>query len=161
LGIGRPRCRYLAELTVLPPASAVPDTNPEEVLTRAVRAGVVTPADAEVVALTRIEGNRLTDLAERIDLPFDRLQKRRSRAEARIAQLLECECRGDCCDNDVGMHGDEQGRHPQQSDRVARSRYRDRPWTRLEGAVSVFAGADMRARPSNPEPGSGMQWSAA
>jgi hypothetical protein len=161
LDIGRPRCRYLAELTVLPPASAVPGTNPEEVLTRAVRAGVVTPADAELVALTRIEGRRLTDVAERIDLPFDRLQKRRIRAEARVAQLLECERRGDCCDDDAGRRSDEQGRLAPQSDRLAMSRYRDRPRARVGGAVSVFAGADMRAAPRNLEPVVGMQWSAA
>jgi DNA-directed RNA polymerase specialized sigma24 family protein len=68
--------------------------HPEEVLTRAVRAGVVTADEAELVALTRLEHHALSDLARSVGLPRPRLAKRRYRAEARIAELLRREAEG-------------------------------------------------------------------
>ncbi len=73
------------------PGSAMPSTNPEEVIARAVRAGVITVDDAELIAQTRLEGQRITDVAASLALPAARLQKRRERAEARLTELLRFE----------------------------------------------------------------------
>jgi hypothetical protein len=74
-----------------PPGSAVPSTNPEAVIARAVRVGVITVDDAELIARTRLEGQRITDVAASLSLPASRLQKRRERAEARLTALLRRE----------------------------------------------------------------------
>lgn len=69
-------------------ANAHQGTNPEVALARVVRAGLVAPADAEVIAATRIERRSLTEVATSLGIPLDRLQKRRLRAEARIASFI-------------------------------------------------------------------------
>ena len=87
--------RWRESETAWPPGTvagaAVAATNPEEAITRAVHAGVITEDDAELIAVTRIEGARISELSLALGLPADRLQKRRIRAEARIAELLHVE----------------------------------------------------------------------
>jgi DNA-directed RNA polymerase specialized sigma24 family protein len=81
-----------------PPGSAVSSTNPEQVIARAVRAGAITVDDAELIARTRLESQRITDLAASLGLPAARLQKRRARAEARLTDMLRREAAGDISD---------------------------------------------------------------
>jgi DNA-directed RNA polymerase specialized sigma24 family protein len=76
----------------------VSGAHPEEVLARAVRAGVLTPDDAELIAATRLERRPVSDLALSLGLPRPRLAKRRLRAEARIAELLRREAAGTVSD---------------------------------------------------------------
>jgi hypothetical protein len=127
LGVHRPDAREVGwrPLGTLP-GSAVPSTNPEEVIARAVRAGVITPDDAELIALTRLDGTRVTDLAASLALPPDRLQKRRVRAEARLTALLRLE-----------RPAEVSGSYPVRGSRKASSptqrRYRSRPGARLAG----------------------------
>jgi hypothetical protein len=72
--------------------------HPEEVLARAIRAGVLTPDDAELVACTRIELRSVSEVARSLGLPRPRLAKRRLRAEARVAELLRREAAGGTSD---------------------------------------------------------------
>jgi hypothetical protein len=132
LGVRRPDAREIGwrpPMTL--PGSAVPSTNPEEAIARAVRAGVITPDDAELIALTRLEGTRVTDLAASLALPPDRLQKRRVRAEARLAALLRLERAGEIsCSPPWG------GGHRASSPSTATTshrRYCSRPGARLAG----------------------------
>ncbi len=74
-----------------PPGSAVPSTNPEEVIARALKAGVITVDDAELIAQTRLEGQRVIDVAATLAVPASRLQKRRERAESRLTEFLHRE----------------------------------------------------------------------
>ena len=67
---------------------------PEDVLARAVRAGVVTADDAELIAATRLEDRRIIDLAASLGLPVARLKKQRWRAERRVVRLLHRESTG-------------------------------------------------------------------
>jgi hypothetical protein len=75
-----------------PVASAAPPRpagHPDLVLADAVRDGVVSARDAELVGETRIGGVRLCDLARRWGQPYKTLAKRRDRAEdALVAWLL-------------------------------------------------------------------------
>ncbi len=91
LGVRRRATGDLEWPTDRPPGSAVPSTNPEAVIERAVRVGVITMDDAELIARTRLEGQRITDVAASLSLPASRLQKRRERAEARLTALLRRE----------------------------------------------------------------------
>ena len=75
-------------------APALIGLHPEEVLTRAVRAGVLTVDDAELVASTRLELRSVSEVARTLGLPRPRLAKRRLRAEARVAELLRREAAG-------------------------------------------------------------------
>ena len=72
--------------------------HPEEVLARAIRAGVLTPDDAELVASTRLELRSVSEVARTLGLPRPRLAKRRLRAEARVAELLRREAAGTASD---------------------------------------------------------------
>lgn len=115
-----------------PPGSAVPSTNPEQVIARGVRAGVITVDDAELIARTRIEGQRITDVAASLALPSARLQKRRVRAEARLTALLRREATD-------GISDDHRARIAIRSAGPGFStglpRYRSRPGGRLPGLV--------------------------
>ena len=121
------------------PGSAVSSTNPEEVIARAVRAGAITIEDAELIALTRIECRRITDLAATLALPAARLQKRRERAEARLTELLRREAAGEISDahrfRPVSPVADDAATTP--------AGYRSRPGGRLAGLT--MSRADARA----------------
>jgi hypothetical protein len=127
-----------------PPGSAVPSTNPEEVIARAVRVGVITVDDAELIARTRLEGERITELAASLSLPASRLQKRRERAEARLTGLL----RRDAADGVSDAHPS-RGGTPRRSGGLSPSPsgYRSRPGGRLPGLTAspsdVYAWAQM------------------
>jgi DNA-directed RNA polymerase specialized sigma24 family protein len=87
--------RRLASSAVLPlPDTTIPQSPPERhaaeelasLLADAVRSGIISRPDAELVALTRIEGRRLADLAETRGAPLRTLQGRRRRAEAALIE---------------------------------------------------------------------------
>ncbi len=76
------------QVTDSPPAwSAVPG-HPETVLARAVAAGVLTEAAAELILLTRWEHRRITDLAAEQGVSHTALLQRRWRAETRLVAWL-------------------------------------------------------------------------
>jgi hypothetical protein len=128
------------------PGCAVSSTNPEEVIARAVRAGALTVDDAELIARTRLECQRITDLAASLGLPAARLQKRRVRAEARLTDMLRREAAGDISDAHRVRAGP-LSRAP--SSGASFSRYRSRPGGRLPGLTAspsdVYAWVQMAA----------------
>jgi DNA-directed RNA polymerase specialized sigma24 family protein len=129
-----------------PPGSAVPSTNPEEVIARALKAGVITVDDAELIAQTRLEGQRVVDVAASLAVPASRLQKRRERAESRLTEFLHGElaqATGDVSDARRSRTGLPSGRGA----RVNPAGYRSRPGGRLSG-LSV-------------SPSDAMAWAAA
>ncbi len=65
-----------------------PEGHPDLVLARAVREGVISPFDAEVIGTHRIDGVDLRTLAESCGLTFTALRQRRLRAERRLAEWL-------------------------------------------------------------------------
>jgi hypothetical protein len=144
LGVRRGAMRDPVWPTDRPPGSAVPSSNPEEVIARAVRVGVITMDDAELIALTRLEGQRITDLAASLSLPASRLQKRRERAEARLIGLLLREAGGGVSDTHRPPGGTP--RSPGGSS-PSPSSYRSRPGGRLRGLTAspsdVYAWAQM------------------
>jgi DNA-directed RNA polymerase specialized sigma24 family protein len=73
-------------LELEPPAQAA--VHGELVLEQAITAGVVSRADAELVAASRIEQVPLRELAGRWGVGYEALRKRRQRAEARLAGWL-------------------------------------------------------------------------
>ncbi|WP_163506545.1 hypothetical protein [Fodinicola acaciae] len=64
--------------------------HPDLVLARAVRASIITAAEAELISRTRIGGERLTDIAAEQGTNVDALRMRRKRAERRLAAAMEC-----------------------------------------------------------------------
>ncbi|MGH3608703.1 MAG: hypothetical protein ACRDRD_11535, partial [Pseudonocardiaceae bacterium] len=68
--------------------AAKPADHPDLVLTRAVRAGVITANEAELIAVTRIERVRIRDLATKLRVTPFALRRRRERAEARLVAYL-------------------------------------------------------------------------
>ncbi|MGH9229327.1 MAG: hypothetical protein ACRD07_11490 [Acidimicrobiales bacterium] len=54
-------------------------------LAGAVAAGVLSPADTQLIVDTRIAGHALSGAARRLELPYEAAKKRRQRAEARWA----------------------------------------------------------------------------
>jgi hypothetical protein len=77
-----------AELEAMSPRADHPDL----VLARAVRARVISTDEAELIAVSRIEGVRLPELARRLGISHAAMRWRRCRAEARLVAYLE---RGD------------------------------------------------------------------
>ncbi|MFL1377331.1 hypothetical protein [Nocardiopsis protaetiae] len=71
-----------------PPTTATPAGNPDQVLTRAVRAGVLTADEAEVINRTRLEHLPLTRLAAERRASYWSLVKRRARAEKRLTEAI-------------------------------------------------------------------------
>ncbi|MFA1543550.1 sigma-70 family RNA polymerase sigma factor [Actinomadura monticuli] len=57
----------------------------------AVRQGVITSFEAEIITLTRLEGANLADLGERLGMSYAALAKRRSRAEKRLVTAMRDE----------------------------------------------------------------------
>jgi len=80
--------RDRAELDVVPARLALTrpeiDSDVEAVLARAVRAGAITAAEAELILRTRIDGVSLTSLARSQGASYDALRVRRRRAERRL-----------------------------------------------------------------------------
>ncbi|MGQ4270052.1 hypothetical protein [Nocardiopsis changdeensis] len=76
------------------PATAQPEPhttatgNPDQVLARAVRAGVLTADEAEVINRTRLERLPLTHLAAERRASYWSLVKRRARAEKRLTEAI-------------------------------------------------------------------------
>ncbi|MBN1174036.1 MAG: hypothetical protein JXA67_17820, partial [Micromonosporaceae bacterium] len=71
--------------STLPPP---PCGHPDLVLARAVRAGVITAEEAELIGTTRLEETTLTEYAERIGQARWNLYKRRSAAEERLVAAI-------------------------------------------------------------------------
>jgi hypothetical protein len=71
-------------VSVFAPVGGHPDT----VLARAVAAGVITMAEAEVIGATRLEGVSVTDYAERAGRSYWAVVKERSRAEERLVAAV-------------------------------------------------------------------------
>ena len=87
------RYRDAGELAVaaeesVPVAPAYPVGHPDLVLARAVRAGVITGAEAEYIGRTRLEGRGLADVAGELGLAKSTLHDRRTAAEARLVEAL-------------------------------------------------------------------------
>ncbi|GAB3456075.1 hypothetical protein GCM10027570_37240 [Streptomonospora sediminis] len=73
-----------------PEAGTVPGGggHPDDVLARAMRRGVLTAEEAELIGATRLEDTSLRALAEQSGAAYWALAKRRSRAEERLARAL-------------------------------------------------------------------------
>ncbi|MBV2364119.1 sigma-70 family RNA polymerase sigma factor [Streptomonospora nanhaiensis] len=67
---------------------ARPGGHPDLVLARAVAAGVLPPAESELIGRTRLEDTTLRTVAAELGVEYKTLHKRRSRAEARLARAL-------------------------------------------------------------------------
>jgi hypothetical protein len=74
-----------APRSVLPPA---PFGHPDFVLARAVRAGVITAAQADLVGVTRLEGVSVADYADRTGVSPSLVYKRRKAAEGRLVAAI-------------------------------------------------------------------------
>lgn len=70
------------------PVSAQTAGHPDFVLARAVAAGVVTPAEAELIGVTRLEGVSVAEYAERHGRGYWAVAKERSRAEERLVAAI-------------------------------------------------------------------------
>jgi DNA-directed RNA polymerase specialized sigma24 family protein len=79
-----------AELELIDPSSCL-EPWPEEPLVRALDAGVLSWADVELIRLTRINDIELSEIALRLAVPYDRLQKQRLRAESALRTYLGAE----------------------------------------------------------------------
>lgn len=72
-------------------ASAVPERpwgHPDFVLARAVSAEVITDEESELIGATRVGGAGLHALAAEWSIPYERLRRRRYRAECRLVRWL-------------------------------------------------------------------------
>lgn len=92
-------------------ASGIPDSPLED----AVYAGVITISEADLINKTRLEGERLGSVAERMGLKYHACRQRRARAEGRLAgyllidgddtapkELRQRKARPGCAQNDDG-----------------------------------------------------------
>jgi hypothetical protein len=73
------------------PVSAAPPRpwgHPDLVLAKAVRAGVIGAADAELIGATRIGGVDLANAADALGITYKACHLRRSRAESRLVEFL-------------------------------------------------------------------------
>ncbi|WP_242909647.1 hypothetical protein [Actinomadura terrae] len=69
-------------------AATPPDDHVDLLLDSAVRQGVVSATDAEIIIMTRLEGMDTGRLAELLDMTYEALMKRRSRAEKRLVAAM-------------------------------------------------------------------------
>lgn len=69
-------------------AQAATPLDPSDVLAEAVQQRVITLADARLINATRLEGLVLREYAKRLEMPADRVYKRRRAAEKRLAQAI-------------------------------------------------------------------------
>ena len=72
-------------LATIPPQ---PSGHPDLLLADAITQGVISAADAEIIASTRLESLALTTVARQLAVPYDALRMRRSRAESRLASAI-------------------------------------------------------------------------
>ncbi len=79
-----PRTRMLVELPVSAPTAGHPDV----VLDRAVTAGVITSAEAELIGATRLQGVSVAGYAQRLGKAAKAVYKFRDRAEARLVAAV-------------------------------------------------------------------------
>ena len=73
------------------PISAAPPRpwgHPDLVLAKAVRAGVISASDAELISATRLGDTDLADAAEQLGIGYWACHKRRRRAEAHVAEWV-------------------------------------------------------------------------
>ncbi|GAA4224209.1 hypothetical protein GCM10022254_03180 [Actinomadura meridiana] len=75
-------------MAALDPAVDSAGGNPELLLDAAVRQGVITAEEAEIIAVTRLERASPAVLAERMGASYDALMKRRRRAEMRLVEAM-------------------------------------------------------------------------
>lgn len=76
------------DIPVVTAAASRPPGHPDLVLADAVAQGIISAADAGLIAATRLESIPLTTAARHLDLPYDTARMRRSRAESRIARAI-------------------------------------------------------------------------
>lgn len=74
-----------AEDSAAPPP---PAGHPDFVLADAVRQGVITTAEADLIGTTRLEGVRLTEAAHRLGISYEAARLRRWRAETRLVEAI-------------------------------------------------------------------------
>jgi hypothetical protein len=82
-----------AEVASVAPGSALPPPpfgHPDFVLARAVQAGVITAAEAELIGATRLEEISTTEYAQRSGQARWAVYKARARAEARLVAAIRC-----------------------------------------------------------------------
>ncbi|MFB4308414.1 hypothetical protein [Actinomadura sp. GTD37] len=79
------------ELAKVDPAAVSSDDHVDLLLGSAVRQGVITAVDAEIITMTRLEGMAPACLAERLGMSYAALMKRRSRAEKRLVTAMRDE----------------------------------------------------------------------
>ncbi|MGC9667414.1 hypothetical protein ACNTMW_12765 [Planosporangium sp. 12N6] len=89
-----PRAKAPGELPVPAPTTGHPDV----VLARAVAVGVITPAEAELIGATRLDGVAVADYAARLGKAPKAVYKARDRAEERLVAAV---CSGDLSDEDA------------------------------------------------------------
>ena len=65
-----------------------PRGHPDLLLAEAITQGVISAADAEIIASTRLESLALTDAARQLEVPYDAMRMRRARAESRLASAI-------------------------------------------------------------------------
>jgi len=66
-------------------SARVRDGEPDGLLGEAVHAGVISASEAELITRTRLEGERLGSVAQRLGLRYHACAQRRARAEGRLA----------------------------------------------------------------------------
>jgi hypothetical protein len=88
------------------PSTATSGGHPDFVLAAAVTAGVITPGEADMIGVTRLEGITLADYADRIRLPRWTVYKRRKAAEARLVAAIHA---GTVCHWDAEQVADAAG----------------------------------------------------
>lgn len=74
------------------PVSAAPPRpwgHPDLVLARAVRAGVIGVADAQLIGATRLDGENVAEVAAELGLDYEACRIRRGRAEAKLRDYLK------------------------------------------------------------------------
>ncbi|MFE9426179.1 hypothetical protein ACFYNO_24825 [Kitasatospora sp. NPDC006697] len=76
-----------ADFACLNPRSAL-GGHPDQVLDRAVRAGVITEDESELIGCTRLEENGLAAAALQLDIGYQQCRARRTAAEERLAKYL-------------------------------------------------------------------------
>ncbi|MFA1550721.1 RNA polymerase sigma factor [Actinomadura chokoriensis] len=77
-----------SKLAEVNPAAASSDDHVDLLMCSAVRQGVISAVDAEIITMTRLEGMAPARLAERLGISYAALMKRRSRAEKRLVAAM-------------------------------------------------------------------------
>lgn len=78
-------------MAALNPAAESTGGHPDLLLDSAVRQGVITAEEAEIIAVTRLERVRPAEVAERMGASYNALMKRRRRAELRLVEAMRDE----------------------------------------------------------------------